>query len=111
MQVNLYATFRLIAGVRRFELDLPDGTTMNEAIQAIVAAQPALRKHWLNEAGALHAHVHAFVNGIDVSTLPGGLETRLKPADVLDFFPPVAGGSLGCGFSANLPLSTPSHAH
>ncbi len=94
MQINLYATFRLIAGVRRFELDLPEGVTMNEAIQAIVAAQPALRKHWLNDQGELHAHVHAFVNGVDVSTLPDGLDTRLKAEDVLDFFPPVAGGSL-----------------
>ncbi len=94
MQINLYATFRLIAGIRRFDLDLPQGTTMNQAVQAIVAAQPALRKHWLNDEGSLHAHVHAFVNGVDVGTLPEGLETRLKPEDVLDFFPPVAGGTI-----------------
>ncbi len=93
MQINLYATFRLIAGVRRFELDLPEDATMNDAIQAIVAAQPALRKHWLNDEGALYAHVHAFVNGDDVATLPDQMETRLKPEDVLDFFPPVAGGN------------------
>ncbi len=92
MQINLYATFRLIAGIRRFELDLPEGASMNDAIQEIVTAQPSLRKHWLNPEGMLYAHVHAFVNGVDVSTLPEQFETRLKPDDVLDFFPPVAGG-------------------
>ncbi len=95
MQINLYANFRLIAGVRRFELDLPEGATMNQAIQAIVSAQPTLRKHWLNDEGQLYAHVHAFANGVDVSTLPDGFETRLRPEDILDFFPPVAGGSQG----------------
>jgi sulfur-carrier protein len=92
MQINLYATFRLHAGVRRFDLDLPDGVTLKQAIEAIVEQYPVLHNHWLDEYGNLYAHVHAFINGVDAGTLPDGLNTPLKPADVLDFFPPVAGG-------------------
>lgn len=92
MQVNLYATFRLHAGVKTIELDLPAGTTAMQAIVEITRRLPALRDHWLTRNGELHAHVHAFVNGADVATLPEGLNTPLQPDAVLDFFPPVAGG-------------------
>ena len=92
MQVNLYATFRLIAGQRSLTLSLPSGATVTQAVQAVVTALPALRAHWLNEAGELHAHVHVFVNGEDAATLPQALQTPLQPTDTLDFFPPVAGG-------------------
>jgi molybdopterin synthase sulfur carrier subunit len=53
---------------------------------------PLLQKHWLNDAGELHAHVHCFVNGNDVGTLPEKWHSRLHTGDVLDFIPPVAGG-------------------
>jgi molybdopterin synthase sulfur carrier subunit len=93
MQVNLYATFRLLAGVKSFSLDLPDGVNVTQAIQEIVHCHPVLRTHWLGEDGTLHAHVHVFVNGEDAATLPEGLDTKLHQEDTLDFFPPVAGGA------------------
>ncbi|GAP09062.1 molybdopterin synthase subunit MoaD [Bellilinea caldifistulae] len=92
MQVNLYATFRLIAGARSLELDLPEGITVRQAVDEILARLPDLRPHWVNAQNEIHAHVHGFVNGKDVSTLPQGWETPLQSGDVLDFFPPVAGG-------------------
>ena len=92
MQVNFYATFRLRAGVKSITLDLPAGTTMQGAVHAIVKQVPTLKKDWLNEAGEIFPHVHGFVNGVDVSTLPEGWDTQLKPSDTLDFLPPVAGG-------------------
>jgi molybdopterin synthase sulfur carrier subunit len=92
MQVNLYATFRLLAKVKSFELEVLDGASAMNAIEKIVALFPVLRPHWLNDAGELHAHVHMFINGHEVLTLPQGLDTRLHTHDTLDFFPPVAGG-------------------
>ena len=92
MQYNLYATFRLLAGAKTFKLDLPDGTTVRQAVNALVEAQPVLRPHWLDEAGELRAHVHVFVNGEDVQNMQDGIETPLQAVDVLDFFPPVGGG-------------------
>lgn len=92
MQVNLYATFRLQAHVKNFTLDLPPGATIRQAVDESVARYPALRRHWLDAQGELHAHVHIFLNGEDLALLPNGLATPLQTEDVLDFFPPVAGG-------------------
>jgi len=93
MQFNLYATFRLLAGIKTIQLDLPEGTTVLQAVHAVVEERPVLRTHWLDEAGEIHAHVHIFINGHDVQNMAQGDETPLKPTDVLDFFPPVGGGS------------------
>lgn len=92
MHINLYATFRLAAGAKTIALDLPAGVTVRQAVQATVVLYPALRVHWLNEAGEIHAHVHCLLNGDDVASLPQGWQTPLAPDDTLDFFPPVAGG-------------------
>lgn len=92
MQANLYATFRLIAGVKTLQIELPPGSTVMRAILTIVEHHPVLRSHWLDEHDELHAHVHVFLNGHDIATLPEGLNTPLQPQDTLDFFPPVAGG-------------------
>lgn len=92
MQINFYAAFRLHAGMKTLTLDLPAGTTMRNAMNAIVEKIPALKIDWFDKDGELHAHVHGFVNGSDVSTLPHGWDTPLAPDDVLDFLPPVAGG-------------------
>ena len=92
MQVNLFATFRLIAGQRSLEITMPSGTTARQAVVAVLQAVPELRPHWVNDMGELHAHVHGFINGQEIPTLEHGWETLLQPEDVLDFLPPVAGG-------------------
>lgn len=92
IRINLYATFRLIANTRSLQLDMGDGNTVRQAVEEIVARLPDLRPHWLNAQNEIHAHVHGFVNGKDVDTLPQGWDTPLQNGDVLDFFPPVAGG-------------------
>lgn len=92
MQINLYATFRLAAGVKTLTLELPPGTTVWQAVLAAVEQRPELRLHWLNDAGEIHAHVHCLLNGDDVAGLPLEWQTPLDLDDTLDFFPPVAGG-------------------
>ena len=94
MQFNLYATFRLLCGVKTTSLDLPEATTVREAVNALLVQHPVLRPHWLDEAGEIHAHVHIFINGNDVQNMDLGVETPLNAQDVLDFFPPVGGGCL-----------------
>ncbi len=92
MQVNLYATFRLIAGQRSLEINLPTGATARQAVAAVLEAVPELGPHWVNDKEELHAHVHGFINSQEIPTLECGWETLLQPEDVLDFLPPVAGG-------------------
>ena len=94
MQFNLYATFRLLAGVKTVEIELAEGTTIRQAVDALVVERPVLRPHWLDAEGDIHAHVHIFVNGEDARTLAAGFDSPLPRDSVLDFFPPVGGG--GC---------------
>jgi molybdopterin synthase sulfur carrier subunit len=93
MQANLYATFRLLAGVKSVDLDLPPGASIQQAIHALVTRYPVLHRHWLVEQEELYSHVQVFLNGQAVETLADGLDTCLQPGDSLDFFPPVAGGA------------------
>jgi sulfur-carrier protein len=92
MQFNLYATFRLIAGVKTLEIELPEGTTVRQAVDALVAERPVLRQHWLDGDGDIHAHVHIFVSGEDARNLAQGFDSPLPKDAVLEVFPPVGGG-------------------
>ncbi len=92
MQANLYATFRLLAGIKTVPVDLPEGSTISQAVGAVVEQYPVLRPHWFDADGEIHAHVHIFVDGEDAQNLAQGLQTPLKAGAVLDFFPPVGGG-------------------
>jgi len=96
MQANLYATFRLLAGVKSVDLDLSPGASIQQAVHALITRYPVLRKHWLDEHGELYPHVQVFLNGQAVETLEDGLDAHLQPGDSLDFFPPVAGGAFVC---------------
>jgi sulfur-carrier protein len=91
MNVNFYATLRLITGKKTLVLDLPDGVTVREMLEACFAQYPALRKE-LMKGDELHGHVHVFVNGRDVPYLEHVLETKVTSADKLDVFPAVGGG-------------------
>ena len=44
MQVNFYATFRTRAGMKTLELDIPAGTTMRQAVDAIFKKIPGSEK-------------------------------------------------------------------
>ncbi len=92
MQINFYATFRVQAGVKSIELDLPPETAMLQAVKAIIEKFPALASIWMDESGEIQNYVYGFINGQDVATLPEAWETKLKTGDLLDFLPPVAGG-------------------
>lgn len=92
IHAQLFATFRLVAGVKTIDLDLPAHATILDGVRRITELYPVLRPHWFDSDGTLHAHVHVFHNGEDVALLPQGLQTRLQPEDKLEFFPPVAGG-------------------
>jgi MoaD family protein len=92
VDVNLIATFKMLAGKSHIPLDLDSGQTVSDAFHKVLKLAPVLKPHWLDHDGHPHVYVHVFLNGDDASTLVDGLETRLNEGDVLDFIPPVAGG-------------------
>ena len=92
VKVNLYANFRLQTGQKSFLLELPYNCTLMDAILAITEKFPVLAAQWLDARGDLRPFVHCFVNEREFLSLKTGVATRLGDGDILDFFPPVAGG-------------------
>jgi len=92
MNINFYATLRLITGKKTVVLDLPDGITVREMLESAFEQYPPLRKELMTATNDLHGHVHVFVNGRDVPYLVDVLETKISASDKLDIFPAVGGG-------------------
>ena len=92
MKVDFYATLRQIVGGKTVELDLPEGVTVHQLIEAIVQKFPALRRELLDENGCIYGHVHIIINGRDAPFMERGLETELSSEDELRIFPAVGGG-------------------
>ena len=92
MQVNLYASFRERAGIRKFEMPVTLETTVQSMIHQILEKYPQLIPLWLDKLGELHGHVHISLNQVDVMALPDRLETKVQESDILDFYPPITGG-------------------
>jgi adenylyltransferase/sulfurtransferase len=66
--------------------------TVGEALQALTAAYPDLRKHLYNEQGKLRSFVNVYLGEEDTRYLQG-LETPVKDGDQLMIVPSIAGGS------------------
>ncbi len=92
MKVNFYATLRQIVGQKTVELDLPEGTTAIQLVEAVMEQHPRMRPELVDENGDLHGHIHVFVNGRDAPFLENQMDTVVKPTDKIDIFPPVGGG-------------------
>ncbi|MEI8131288.1 MAG: ubiquitin-like small modifier protein 1 [Leptolinea sp.] len=90
--VNLFGTYRLEAGVKTFQLDVPARRTAGKAILEVLQNYPVLNKYWMTSAGELFPHVVVVLNGRDIYSLPDKLDTHLQVGDQLGFFPPLAGG-------------------
>jgi molybdopterin synthase sulfur carrier subunit len=89
--INFYATLRRLTGERSLELPLPDGTPVRALVDELARRWPALAEHLYDESGALSRRVNLFVGGRNVRWLEG-LATPLRADQVVDVFPPVAGG-------------------
>jgi sulfur-carrier protein adenylyltransferase/sulfurtransferase len=68
------------------------GTTVGEALQAVVARYPRLRGQIFDEPGELRRFVNVYVNKEDIRERQG-LETPVTPADNVTVLPSIAGGS------------------
>lgn len=92
MKINFFATLRQITGQKTVEIDLPPGITVRQLVQEVVTRYPPMYPELLDAEGNLHRHVHVFVNGRDAPFLKDGMETIIKPTDVINIFPAVGGG-------------------
>ena len=92
MRIGFYATLRKIVGEKYVELDLPTPCTLQQIVDAVVAAYPGLTEEILDAAGGLDRHVHLFVDGRSSKFLVDGLATEVDGSQSIEFFPAVAGG-------------------
>ena len=92
MVIGFFATLRPIVGGKTIEVDLPDGSTVQELVDHLVARFPGLEDAILDEAGELSRRVHVFIGGRSAVYLADGLATRLSTSERVDIFPAVAGG-------------------
>jgi MoaD family protein len=67
------------------------GSTVGEAMNALVAQHPELRKHLYTEDGKLRAFVNLYLNDEDIRYLQKEA-TALKDGDNISIVPSIAGG-------------------
>jgi MoaD family protein len=72
------------------------GSTVGEAMSALLAQHPDLRKHLYTEEGKLRAFVNLYVNDEDIRYLHKEA-TALKEGDNISIVPSIAGGSVLLG--------------
>jgi adenylyltransferase/sulfurtransferase len=68
------------------------GTTVGEAMSALVSRHPELRKHLYTDEGKLRAFVNLYVNDEDIRYLQKEA-TALKDSDNISIVPSIAGGN------------------
>jgi len=92
VEVSFYATLRQLIGQKTVGIPLPDGSSVQQLLDAVLERYPAVGPELFDDNGELYGHVHVFINGRDAPYLDDGLATVLTSRDKVDIFPPVAGG-------------------
>jgi molybdopterin synthase sulfur carrier subunit len=91
MEWKLFADLAEVAGDRKISVDVDDGATVGDALDALFEAHPALRERVLDDSGAVADHINVLRNGENVHA-DDGLATTVEAGDELALFPPVSGG-------------------
>ncbi len=94
MRVDFYGIYRPIAGGKSIEFNVDRSGTVRDVLKAIIARFPFLRDELFDARGNLYAYLPIYVNGRNPRLLANGLDTRLKPEDVLNIFSPIASGKI-----------------
>jgi molybdopterin converting factor small subunit len=68
-----------------------EARTVRGVLQDLELIQSALYRHVCDETGAVRRHLNIFVNSDNVRDLEG-IDTVLRPGDVVTFLPAVSGG-------------------
>ena len=69
-----------------------EASTVGEALDALTAKHPDLKKHLYSEEGRLRAFVNVYLNDEDIRYLSDKENTPVKESDNLSIIPSIAGG-------------------
>ena len=75
-------------GASRLEVE---ASTVRATLEQLERNEPALYGNVCEETGAVRRHLNVFVNSDHIRDL-SGLDTTLRPGDVVTFLPAVSGG-------------------
>jgi molybdopterin synthase sulfur carrier subunit len=92
MEWQLFADLAETTGERHVTVSVEPGSTVGDALDALLDAHPALEQRVLAADGDLHGHVTLLRNGTNVCTSEDGLDTTTEKDDELALLPPVSGG-------------------
>ena len=95
MERSQTATLHVLGALRQYaggRAELPVvATTVRKALEDLEREQLALYRNVCDETGAVRRHLNVFVNADNVRDLDG-IDTPLRPGDVLTILPAVSGG-------------------
>jgi molybdopterin synthase sulfur carrier subunit len=93
MMVNFWipGPLRSMTGGRGHVEVKTSGRTLQDALEALFAAHPAIRDRILTERGEIREHVNVFVGNSD-ARLTGGLATSLADGMEISIIPAISGG-------------------
>ena len=92
MQVNFHATLRAAVGTKTVDLATPAGASVLELVHEIARRWPVLADRILTDDDEISRQVHVMIGGRNIRWLAEGSATTLRANDVVDLFPPTAGG-------------------
>lgn len=92
MNWKLFADLAEITDTRELSVDVDSGSTVGDALDALLNAHPDLESRVLTDDGELRPHVSVLKNGTNLTTTADGLETPANEEDELALLPPVSGG-------------------
>jgi sulfur-carrier protein len=88
-------TLKIPAPLRSYvngQAEIPvSGATVSEAVESLLTQFPSMRPHLTSSQGSLRPFVNLVLDGSNVKDLQG-LDTPLRPEDILLLIPSVAGG-------------------
>jgi molybdopterin converting factor small subunit len=94
MQVDFFGIYRLIAGGKTIEFSITQNGTLLDLLQTVTTQFPSLRNEIFDERGNLFPYIPLFINGRNPRLLEDGVNTVIKPQDVLSIFSPISSGRL-----------------
>ena len=69
-----------------------EGATVTDALAALTAAYPDLKKHLFTDEGRIRSFVNLYLNDDDIRYLPAKEATAVTAKDSLTIIPSIAGG-------------------
>ena len=92
MRVNFYATLRAAVGKKSIDLPMQDGGTALDLARMIAEHWPPIADQLLDRHGDISTQVQFMIGGRNIRWLADGSATQIRAEDIIDVFPPSAGG-------------------